>query len=155
MSVKKSFAKALNITLSATGNKTLCLKDFAGENVVVYFYPKDDTPGCTTEGQDFTRLYRKFRNCKTQVLGVSRDSLASHEKFKKKYAYSFDLISDPDEKLCRAFDVIKEKNNYGRKVMGIERSTFVLNKKGELIKEWRKVRVADHAQEVLNFVKTL
>ena len=155
MSVKKSLAKALNITLSATGNKTLCLKDFAGENVVVYFYPKDDTPGCTTEGQDFTRLYKKFRNCKTQILGVSKDSLASHEKFKKKYAYSFDLISDPDEKLCRAFDVIKEKNNYGRKVMGIERSTFVLNKKGELIKEWRKVRVADHAQEVLNFVKTL
>lgn len=155
MSVKKSLAKALNITLSATGNKTLCLKDFAGENVVVYFYPKDDTPGCTTEGQDFTRLYKKFRNCKTHILGVSRDSLASHEKFKKKYAYSFDLISDPDEKLCRAFDVIKEKNNYGRKVMGIERSTFVLNKKGELIKEWRKVRVADHAQEVLNFVKTL
>jgi peroxiredoxin Q/BCP len=155
MSVKKSLAKALNITLSATGNKTLCLKDFAGENVVIYFYPKDDTPGCTTEGQDFTRLYKKFQNCKTQILGVSRDSLASHEKFKEKYAYSFDLISDPDEKLCRAFDVIKEKNNFGKKVMGIERSTFILNKKGELIKEWRKVRVADHAQEVLNFVKTL
>ncbi len=155
MSVKNSLAKALNITLSATGNKTLCLKDFAGENIVIYFYPKDDTPGCTTEGQDFTRLHKKFRNCKTRILGVSRDSLASHEKFKKKYAYSFDLISDPDEKLCRAFDVIKEKNNYGKKVMGIERSTFVLNKKGELVKEWRKVRVADHAQEVLNFVKTL
>lgn len=145
----------LNKKLSVTSDKTLCLKDFAGENLVIYFYPKDDTPGCTTEGQDFTRLYKKFQAHNTQVLGVSRDSVASHEKFKKKYSYPFDLISDPEEELCRAFDVIKEKNNYGKKVMGIERSTFVLNKKGAMVKEWRKVKVADHAQKVLDFVKTL
>ena len=155
MSVKNSLAKALDMSLSTTGDKTLCLKDFAGENIVVYFYPKDSTPGCTVEGQDFTRLYKKFQACKTQILGVSRDSLASHEKFKEKYAFPFDLISDSNEKLCRTFDVIKEKNNYGKKVMGIERSTFVLNKKGKLVKEWRKVKVEDHAQEVLDFVKTL
>lgn len=155
MSVKKSIAKMLNKKLSVTGDKTLCLKDFTGENLVIYFYPKDDTPGCAAEGQDFTRLYKKFQAHNTQVLGVSRDSLASHEKFKKKYSYPFDLISDPEEELCRAFDVIKEKNNYGKKVMGIERSTFVLNKKGTMVKEWRKVKVADHAQKVLDFVKTL
>ena len=146
---------ARNISLSATGNKTLCLRDFTGDNLVIYFYPKDDTPGCTAEGEDFTRLYKKFRSYNTHIFGVSRDSLSSHEKFKKKYAYCFDLISDPNEKLCRAFDVIKEKNNYGKKVMGVERSTFVLSKKGVLVREWRKVRVPGHAQEVLDFVKTL
>ena len=156
MSVKNNpMAKTLSINLSATGGKKLCLQDFIGENLVIYFYPKDDTPGCTTEGQDFTRLYKKFRACKTQILGVSRDSLSSHEKFKEKYKYFFDLISDPDEKLCRAFDVIKEKNNFGKITSGIERSTFVLNKKRVLVKEWRKVKVSGHAQEVLDFVETL
>ena len=141
--------------LSATGGKELCLKDFTGENLVIYFYPKDDTPGCTAEGQDFTHLYKKFRSCNTHILGVSKDSLSSHEKFKEKYKYLFDLISDPNETLCQVFDVIKEKNLYGKKVMGIERSTFVLDKKGNLVKEWRKVKVPDHAQEVLDFVKSL
>lgn len=143
------------MSLSATGAGNLRLKDFQGENIVLYFYPKDDTPGCTTEGKDFTHLYKKFRDSGTHILGVSRDSLSSHKKFKEKYDYSFDLISDPDEKLCKAFDVIKEKNLYGKKVQGIERSTFVLNKKGELVKEWRKVKVPGHAQEVLDFIKTL
>ena len=147
--------KTLDMNLSATSDKTLSLKDCAGEVVVIYFYPKDSTPGCTVEGQDFTYLYKKFKACKSQILGVSRDSLSSHEKFKSKYKFPFELISDSDEKLCRAFDVIKEKNNYGKKVMGIERSTFVLNKEGILVKEWRKVTVANHAQEVLDFVKTL
>ena len=155
MSVKNSVVRVLGMNLSVTGDKALCLKDFVGENLVIYFYPKDSTPGCTTEGEDFTRLYKKFRACKTQILGVSRDSLSSHERFKKKYAFRFELISDLNEKLCRAFDVIKEKNNYGKQVMGVERSTFVLNKKGVLVKEWRKVKVAGHAQEVLDFVKTL
>ena len=147
--------KILNMKLSATGGKTLHLKDFADKILVIYFYPKDNTPGCTIEGQDFTRLYKKFQACKSQILGVSKDSLPSHVKFKEKYKFHFDLVSDPDEKLCKAFDVIKEKNNYGKKVMGIERSTFVLDKEGVLIKEWRKVKVANHAQEVLDFVKTL
>ena len=146
--------KTLNMKLSLTGGETLCLKDCAGENVLIYFYPKDDTPGCTAEGKDFTLLYKKFQACKTRILGVSRDSLESHEKFKKKYKYAFDLISDSDGKLCRAFDVIKEKNIYGKKVMGIERSTFVLNQKGALIKEWRKVKVPGHAQEALDFIKS-
>ena len=147
--------KTLDMKLSATGDKTVSLKDFAGESLVIYFYPKDDTPGCTIEGQDFTRLYKKFRACKSQILGVSRDSVPSHERFKKKYEFHFDLISDPDEKLCKAFDVIKEKNNYGRKIMGIERSTFILDKNGFIVREWRKVKVDNHAQEVLDFVKAL
>ena len=156
MSEKKNITvKILNLNLSITGDQHLCLKDFKGENLVLYFYPKDDTPGCTTEGKDFTRLYKKFRAGNTKVLGVSRDSISSHEKFKKKYNYVFDLVSDPDEKLCRAFGVIKEKNNFGKKVLGIERSTFVLDKNGTLVKEWRKVKVDGHAQEVLEFVKTL
>ena len=156
MSEKKNITlKTLNLNLSVTGDQHLCLKDFKGENLVLYFYPKDDTPGCTTEGKDFTRLYKKFRSSNTRILGVSRDSLSSHEKFKKKYNYVFDLVSDPDEKLCRAFGVIKEKNNFGKKVLGIERSTFVLDKKGTLVKEWRKVKVDGHAQKVLEFVKTL
>lgn len=156
MSEKKNITiKTLNLNLSVTGEQDLCLKDFKGENLVIYFYPKDDTPGCTTEGKDFTSLYKKFRACNTQILGVSRDSISSHEKFKKKYNYVFDLVSDPDEKLCRAFNVIKEKNNFGKKVLGIERSTFVLDKKGTLVKEWRKVKVDGHAQKVLEFVKTL
>ena len=156
MSEKKNITlKTLNLNLSVTGDQHLCLKDFKGENLVLYFYPKDDTPGCTTEGKDFTRLYKKFRASNTRILGVSRDSLSSHEKFKKKYNYVFDLVSDPDEKLCRAFGVIKEKNNFGKKVLGIERSTFVLDKKGTLVKEWRKVKVDGHAQKVLEFVKTL
>ena len=152
---KNPTIKTLSLKRPATGDKDLCLKDFEGEKVVLYFYPKDDTPGCTREGEDFTLLYKKFRACNTRVLGVSRDSVASHEKFKKKYDYAFDLVSDPDEKLCRAFGVIKEKNNFGKKVLGIERSTFVLDKKGNLAKEWRKVKVDGHAQEVLEFVKTL
>lgn len=140
---------------SATGDKTIRLKDLRGKKVVIYFYPKDSTPGCTTEGQDFRDLHAKFRRANAVVLGVSRDSIASHEKFKAKHDFPFDLLSDPDEKLCAQFDVIKEKNMYGRKVIGIERSTFLIDEDGKLRAEWRKVRVKGHAEAVLEAAKTL
>ncbi len=138
---------------AATGDQTLQLKSLRGKNVVLYFYPKDATPGCTTEGQGFRDLHAKFKRQNTIILGVSRDNIASHEKFKEKQRFTFDLISDLDEKLCRQFDVIYEKNLYGRKYMGIERSTFLLDKKGKLRQEWRKVKVKGHAAEVLESVK--
>ena len=138
---------------AATGNQTIQLKSLRGKNVVIYFYPKDATPGCTTEGQDFRDLHAKFKRQKTVILGVSRDSVASHEKFKAKQEFPFDLLSDPEEKLCKQFDVIKEKSLYGRKFMGIERSTFLIDDNGKLRKEWRKVRVKGHADEVLDAVK--
>ena len=138
---------------AATGNQTIQLKSLRGKKVVIYFYPKDATPGCTTEGQDFRDLHAKFKRQKTVILGVSRDSVASHEKFKAKQEFPFDLLSDPEEKLCKQFDVIKEKTLYGRKFMGIERSTFLIDENGKLRKEWRKVRVKGHADEVLDAVK--
>jgi len=140
---------------SATGDKTIRLKDLRGKKVVIYFYPKDSTPGCTTEGQDFRDLHAKFKRANAVILGVSRDSLASHEKFKAKHEFPFDLLSDPDEKLCAQFDVIKEKNMYGRKVIGIERSTFLIDEDGKLRDEWRKVRVKGHAEAVMEAVKAL
>lgn len=144
-----------DFTADATRNKRIRLKDLRGQNVVLYFYPKDSTPGCTTEGRDFASLHARFRRQKTVVLGVSRDSMASHEKFRDKQAFPFDLISDPDEKLCKAFDVIREKTLYGRKFMGVVRSTFLIDKAGKLRGEWRNVKVAGHADEVLEAVKAL
>lgn len=141
--------------LPATGGKTVSLKSLRGKNVVLYFYPKDATPGCTQEGQDFRDLYDRFRRRGAVIFGVSRDSLESHEKFKEKHEFPFELISDPDEKLCRKFDVIKEKNLYGRKFMGIERSTFLIDADGKLRREWRKVKVKGHAEEVLEAVSEL
>ena len=139
----------------ATSDQEIRLKSLRGKNVVIYFYPKDATPGCTTEGQDFRDLYPRFKRANTIVFGVSKDSLASHEKFKAKQKFPFELISDPDEKLCKAFDVIKEKNMYGRKFMGIERSTFLIDAEGKLREEWRKVKVKGHAEEVLEAAKAL
>jgi peroxiredoxin Q/BCP len=139
----------------ATGDKTIRLKELRGQNVVIYFYPKDSTPGCTLEGQDFRDLHAKFRRQKTVILGVSRDSIASHEKFKAKQAFPFDLLSDPDEKLCELFDVVHEKTLYGRKFMGIVRSTFLIDADGKLRREWRGVKVKGHADEVLAEVKAL
>lgn len=139
----------------ATGDQQIRLKDLRGKNVVLYFYPKDSTPGCTTEGRDFSALHGKFKRAKTVVLGVSRDSVASHEKFKEKQGFPFDLLSDPDERLCKQFDVIHEKSLYGRKFMGIVRSTFLLDSDGKLRQEWRKVKVKGHAEEVLEAVKAL
>jgi peroxiredoxin Q/BCP len=142
-------------SLPATGDKDLSLDDFKGANLVIYFYPKDSTPGCTLEGQNFRDLYDAFRESGTAILGVSRDSLKAHENFKAKQGFPFDLLSDADEKLCKQFDVIHEKNMYGRKVMGIVRSTFLLDGKGVLRKEWRKVRVKGHVEEVLDAAKDL
>ena len=137
----------------ATGDQTIHLKSLRGKKVVIYFYPKDSTPGCTTEGQDFRDLHAKFKRQNTVILGVSRDSLASHEKFKAKQKFPFELLSDPDELLCKKYDVIKEKTLYGRKFMGIERSTFLIDERGKFRQEWRKVKVKGHAAEVLEAVK--
>lgn len=144
-----------DFTADATRNKKIRLKDLRGQNVVLYFYPKDSTPGCTTEGRDFSDLHARFRRRKTVILGVSRDSIASHEKFREKQEFPFDLISDPDEKICKAFDVIHEKSLYGRKFMGVVRSTFLIDADGKLRKEWRIVKVKGHAEEVLEAVKAL
>ena len=138
----------------ATGDQTVHLKALRGKKVVLYFYPKDATPGCTTEGRDFSELHTRFRRLNAVVFGVSRDSIASHEKFKARQGFAFDLISDPDEALCRRFDVIREKSLYGRKFMGVERSTFLIDEDGRLVREWRKVSVKGHAREVLDAVKT-
>ena len=137
---------------AATGDKTVRLKDLRGNNVVLYFYPKDSTPGCTTEGQDFRDLHSKFKRQNTVILGASRDSIASHEKFKGRQSFPFELLSDPDEKLCRKFDVIHEKTLYGRKFMGVVRSTFLIGADGKLRQEWRGVKVKGHAAEVLESV---
>lgn len=144
-----------NFKAEATRNKTIQLKELRGQNVVIYFYPKDNTSGCTLEGQDFRDLHTKFRRQKAVILGVSRDSLASHEKFRGKQNFPFDLISDPDEVLCRQFDVIHEKTLYGRKFMGVVRSTFLIDAAGKLRGEWRKVKVKGHAADVLEAVKDL
>lgn len=137
---------------AATGDKTVRLKDLRGNNVVLYFYPKDSTPGCTTEGQDFRDLHSKFKRQNTLIFGVSRDSITSHEKFKARQSFPFELLSDPDEKLCRKFDVIHEKTLYGRKFMGVVRSTFLIDTDGKLRLEWRGVKVKGHAAEVLESV---
>ncbi len=131
----------------------ISLKDFKGSNLVIYFYPKDNTPGCTQEGQDFRDNYSKFKRAKTIVLGVSRDSIKVHTNFKDKHEFPFELISDPDEELCKLFDVIKLKKNYGREYMGIERSTFLIDAEGVLREEWRSVKVKDHVDEVLAAAK--
>ena len=139
----------------ATGDKKIRLKDLRGQNVVLYFYPKDSTPGCTQEGLDFKELHATFRRRKTMIFGVSRDSLASHERFKAKQGFPFDLLSDPDEILCKHFDVIHEKTLYGRKFMGVVRSTFLIDADGKLRAEWRTVKVKGHADEVLAAVKDI
>jgi peroxiredoxin Q/BCP len=143
------------LKLPATGDQTIDLKSLRGNNIVLYFYPKDSTPGCTTEGQDFAANHSKFKRKNTVILGISRDTVASHEKFKAKFSFPFDLLSDAEEEACKIFDVIKEKNMYGRKVMGIERSTFLIDATGKLRKEWRKVKVKGHVDEVLEALKDL
>jgi len=147
--------KVPDFSLPATSDQDISLSDYKGKNIVVYFYPKDSTSGCTTEGQNFRDAINTFRRRKTVILGVSRDSVKSHENFKARQEFPFELLSDADEKACTLFDVIKEKNMYGRKVMGIERSTFLIDDKGILRREWRKVKVAGHVDEVLEAVKEL
>ena len=133
----------------ATGGRTISLSDFRGKYLILYFYPKDHTPGCTQEGQAFRERYQEFQNHNAEILGVSRDSLKMHESFKMKQEFPFDLIADPEEALCNLFDVIKLKNMYGKQVRGIERSTFLIGKDGVLLREWRKVKVKEHADEIL------
>ena len=145
--------KVKNFTAQSTNKDDFNLKDQLKGNTILFFYPKDNTPGCTQEGIDFSEHLRKFKNKNSQVFGVSRDSLKSHNNFKEKFKFKFDLISDVDEKICNMFDVIKEKSMYGKKYMGVERSTFIISEKGILIKEWRKVKVKDHVLEVLEFIK--
>ena len=144
--------KVKNFTAQSTNKVDFNLKDQLKGNTILFFYPKDNTPGCTQEGIDFSEHLRKFKNKNSQVFGISRDSLKSHNNFKEKFKFKFDLISDTDEKICTMFDVIKEKSMYGKKYMGVERSTFIISEKGILIKEWRKVKVKDHALEVLDFI---
>ncbi len=141
--------------LFATNRKIVSSDSFRDQYTLLYFYPKDDTPGCTIESQDFTKLYSAFEDLQCQIFGVSRDSLISHEKFKAKYAMPFELISDPEERLCNMFDVIKLKNMYGKIVRGIERSTFLINPHGLLGAEWRKVKVPEHAQIVYSLLKSI
>lgn len=138
-----------------TTNKILSNNDFEGQNLVIYFYPKDSTPGCTTEGQEFRDQYKLFKKYNTEIIGVSRDSIKSHENFKLKQSFPFELLSDPDEKVCKAFDVMKLKSMYGREYIGVDRSTFLINAKGKVVKEWRSVKVKGHVDEVLEAVKEL
>ncbi len=144
-----------DFTLPSTGGKTFRLSDSKVKALVLYFYPKDSTPGCTTEGQNFRDLYPQFRKAGAEVVGISRDSLKSHESFKAKQGFPFELLSDENERVCSQFSVIKMKNLYGRQVRGIERSTFVLDAGRVVRREWRAVKVPGHAQEVLEFVKEL
>lgn len=148
--------KLPDLTLPASGGRTLNLrKDFKGKALVVYFYPKDNTPGCTLEGQDFAALHAKFQKSGVEILGVSRDSVKSHDNFCAKYGFPFALLSDPDELACQAFDVIREKSLYGRKYLGVDRSTFLFDAKGVLRREWRGVKVKGHAAEVLEAARAL
>lgn len=144
-----------DFTLPATGGKDVSLSDYRGRNVVLYFYPKDNTPGCTTEGEDFRDNINTLRRRKTVVLGISRDSIKSHENFKAKFEFPFDLLSDADERVCKLFDVIQEKNMYGRKVLGVVRSTFLIDAEGVLRRQWRKVAVKGHVDEVLEAIREL
>jgi peroxiredoxin Q/BCP len=139
----------------ATGDKTVKLSDYRGQYVVIYFYPKDNTPGCTQEGQSFRDQIEQFTALNAAILGVSRDNIRSHESFKDKQAFPFDLLSDHDEKLSHLFDVIKMKNMYGKQVLGIERSTFLINPQGVLVREWRKVKVKNHVDEILQALQEL
>lgn len=138
-----------------TGEQKLALKDFKGKNLVIYFYPRDNTPGCTQEGKDFSENYKKFTKLNTDIIGVSQDSLKKHENFKAKYDFPFELLSDEDGSVCEVFDVIHAKKMYGKEFMGIVRSTFLIDAEGKLVQEWRKVKVNGHVDEVLEAVKAI
>lgn len=144
-----------DFTVHSSSGYAVTLSELKGKKVVLYFYPKDDTPGCTLEGQDFNRLRSKYEAENAVVYGVSKDSVSSHCKFRDKYGFEFELLSDESGRLCEQFDVIKEKNNYGKKYMGIERSTFIIDENGKLAKEYRKVSAAGHAEAVLNDIKAM
>jgi len=153
---KISLGKAVpNFKGKITNDLIFDLSDYKGQNIIIYFYPKDNTPGCTKEGEDFRDFFDIFKKNNTLIIGVSRDSMTSHNKFSNKYNFPFNLISDENEKICKLFDVIKEKNMYGRKYMGIERSTFLIDGKGMLVNEWRKVKVKGHVEQVLDAINKL
>ncbi len=147
--------KIPDFSATSTNDTKFTLSRNNGKNIVIYFYPKDNTPGCTKEGEDFRDQFEVFNSSNTVIVGVSRDSVKSHDKFICKYNFPFDLIADEDETVCQLFDVIKEKNMYGRKYMGIERSTFLINTNGTLINEWRKVKVKGHVEEVLDALNNI
>ena len=155
MSATQPGKKVPNLELQLTGNKQKKLSEYAGKPLVIFFYPKANTAGCTQEGLDFKEAIYKFRRQSCVILGISRDSMKAQENFKAKYEFPFDLAADPEEVICKAFDVIRMKNMYGKKVRGIERSTFLIDAKGVLRQEWRKVKVKDHVAEVLDAVKSL
>ena len=138
-----------------TSELNLSNEDFIGKNLVIYFYPKDSTPGCTTEGQEFRDNFKSFQKLNTEILGVSRDSVKSHENFKSKQSFPFELLSDPEEKVCKAFNVMKLKSMYGREYIGVDRSTFLISTNGVVLKEWRSVKVKGHVDDVLSSVKNL
>ena len=144
--------KIKNFKAEMTGEKDFNLSDYSGQHIVIYFYPRDNTPGCTSEGEDFRDNFKIFTKKKTKIFGVSKDSLKSHDGFKDKFNFPFELISDPDEKICKLFDVIKEKSMYVKIYMGIERSTFLIGPDGKLLKEWRKVKVKGHVTEVISSI---
>lgn len=153
ISKKKSVGDSLMQGLVLDNGEAFHLEDYRGRKVVLYFYPKDNTPGCTIQGNEFNSLLGEFEKMDTVIFGISRDSISSHQKFINKFKFNFNLISDPREELCQRFDVIKDKNMYGKIVKGIERSTFVFDEAGNKIQEWRKVRAEGHAAEVLKFLK--
>ena len=155
MQKKLEGKKCPSFSGECTSGITLTNKDFNDKNLVIYFYPKDSTPGCTTEGQDFRDNYDEFQKYETEIIGVSRDSIKSHENFKQKQSFPFDLLSDPEEKMCKSFDVIKLKSMYGKEYLGVDRSTFLISSDGKVVKEWRSVKVSGHVEEVLEEVKKL
>ena len=155
MTKKLEGKKCPKFIADCTSGLTLKNDDFIGKNLVIYFYPKDSTPGCTTQGQDFRDAHDDFKSHNTDILGVSRDSIKSHENFKSKQSFPFELISDPNEIICNSFDVMKLKSMYGREYIGVDRSTFLINTDGTIIKEWRSVKVKGHVAEVLDAVKNL
>lgn len=139
----------------ATGEITLSNEDFNQKNLIIFFYPKDNTPGCTLEGQDFRDNFKEFKKLNADIVGVSRDTIKSHESFKQKQNFQFHLLSDPDERMCKSFDVMKEKSMYGKKYIGVDRSTFLINSDGLVVREWRSVKVKGHVQEVLKALEEL
>jgi len=147
--------KCPKFSADATGDVLISNNDFEGKNLVIFFYPKDNTPGCTLEGQDFRDNYASFTELNAEILGVSRDSIKSHENFKNKQSFPFRLLSDPDEVMCKSFDVMREKSMYGKKYIGVDRSTFLINSKGLIVKEWRSVKVKGHVMEVLEALKDI
>jgi len=147
--------KCPDFLVESTGDKKLSNGDFEGKNLVIFFYPKDNTPGCTLEGQDFRDNYKEFKKFNAEILGVSRDSIKSHVNFIEKQNFPFDLLSDPDEVMCKSFDVMREKSMYGKKYIGVDRSTFLIDSKGMIVKEWRSVKVKGHVLDVLEALKNI